>query len=127
MFIRDKKKLISTINKLKETKKNSRYILNSDKQINSWLNYFFNIDKDPKFRCVVSLHGIYISANGDVKLCDYTDRTIGNISRQKIKIILDNKDFQKEQRRLFRCKKQCSYCVQRNFLDFINIFRQYTK
>jgi MoaA/NifB/PqqE/SkfB family radical SAM enzyme len=99
-------------------------ILNSKENIDQWFNERNN--KEAYF-CSAPLSIIYINSKGEVRLCDFTDTSVGNIIYDDIRTILRSKEIRSQKRALSHCQNPCVYCIQRNLADYRKIFYSYLK
>ena len=116
----NQERLIEMIDKLIAMKKAGYNIMNSEANIRSWLNHFDKENPVRKDSRSVPLRNLYILPNGNMQLCDYIYKTIGNIVDDNISDILCMDDTKSLKKELIYCKKRgnCSYCVQRTMKDY---------
>jgi MoaA/NifB/PqqE/SkfB family radical SAM enzyme len=120
----DQKNLSEAKQCLVELKKSGINILNSEKSINQWFN---DNENSYSYFCEAPLRDILINNEGFVRLCDYTDNTIGNIVNDDIRLILKKEEVKNEKRRLTNCNNPCVYCIHRNVSDYAQILLSYVK
>lgn len=118
-------KLTESIDKLALLKKQGINILNSEERMKYWFKT--KSYKEAYSFCSAPLREIYINNEGFVRLCDFTESNIGNISEQDILHILKSRDAVKEKKRLSHCQNPCDYCIHRNLSDYLRIFISYLK
>ena len=86
--------------------KNKTNILNSTSELNMIKDYYKNRKID--FKCFANVRTLFISSNGDVKLCQYT-QPIGNIKEDNIKKIWLSERANKQRKFIKECKKICQF------------------
>jgi len=122
MYNMDKTVLSGVIAKLKEMKKAGYKIMNSEQNMDQWLDYdnltINNI-------CTVPLRSLLIDPSGDIRLCDYIDTKIGNIQNKNLKAELKSSSTRKTKQSMVRCKHPCVYCIKRSFTDYVRLFRTF--
>ena len=118
----DMKSLKDAKKRLVELKKKGVNILNSEKNINQW---FKQCDNDNKYFCDAPLFRINITNEGQIKLCDFTESSVGNIVNDDIRVIFKSVGIRTEKKKLSQCKNPCVFCIHRNFFDYIRIFYSY--
>jgi len=105
--------------KLIEMKNQNSIILNSKKNI---INWFTTSQNKNVIFCDAPLTRINITNDGQVRLCDYIESSIGNICNDNLGLLLKNKKVREEMKMLTSCKEPCEYCIQRNMSDYFRIF-----
>ena len=113
----EKKRLI-------ELKRNGSSILNSEKNINQW---FEDCYKNDEYFCDAPLTRIHIINEGQIKLCDFTESSVGNIMTDDIREIFKSEKLKIEKKTLTHCKNPCVYCIHRSLFDYLKIFNSYIK
>ena len=112
----DRSLLENVINFLKEFKRETGIISNSDDHLELMDAYFFEQYK-LNFKCEVYKHVISVDYNGDIRICTL-GKPIGNIHKQSLKYVLKNVriDLIKN---IEYCKNKClSFCHHyRKFLE----------
>lgn len=116
--------LQESVEKLVALKKEGVNILNSKKRMKQW---FKLNDSEKRIFCSAPLRDIYIDNEGYVRLCDYSNSSIGNIANDNISLILRSEIAKAEKKRLTQCQNPCDYCIHRNLIDYYNIFRSYLR
>ena len=128
MFEVDKKDLSIAIDKLVEMKNKGFDILNSEDNIRRWPDYFDGkIVIDRSNPCLVPLRNLYIFPEGDVQLCDYIHKKVGNIKDDNLRSILSSEKTRELKKELVCCKRSCVYCVQRTFKDYITLLYKFIR
>ncbi len=120
----DKKALHEAKNRIFELKKQGFNILNSDRNINDWFSKEIPLNKT---FCESPLCSVYIFSDGQIKLCDYAESSIGNILTDDIQTIIKSDKVKIEKRSLSQCENPCVYCIHRNFHDNVKLFFSYLK
>ncbi len=120
----DMETLSIAVKRLVELKNNGINILNSKKRMNQW---FKERPIDSKYFCSAPLRDLYITNDGNVRLCDYTESYIGNIAHDDIHQILKSERTRIEKKRLTECKHPCDYCIHRSLFEYFKIFLSYMK
>jgi MoaA/NifB/PqqE/SkfB family radical SAM enzyme len=114
----DQTQLLDMIDKLIVMKKDGFNIMNSASNMRRWDNYFNKNIEVQKRNCLVPLRSLKISTDGNIQLCDYIYQNIGNIEKDDIRDVLQNKRTKTLKKDLINCKKNCVYCVQRTLKDY---------
>ena len=116
--------LQESVEKLIALKREGINILNSEKRMNQW----FKIHSfEERVFCSAPLRDIYINNEGYIRLCDYSNSYVGNITNDDISLLLNSEMARVEKKRLTKCQNPCDYCIHRNLFDYYNIFRSYMR
>jgi MoaA/NifB/PqqE/SkfB family radical SAM enzyme len=103
---------------LRERRKQTNKIANSDAQIASWRRYF--VDPADAARaaapCRTGEHVLTIASNGDVRLCDWHE-PIGNVTRDRLRDLWRGPAADSLRERMGRCVAACNYVVNCGFED----------
>jgi MoaA/NifB/PqqE/SkfB family radical SAM enzyme len=120
----DPNSLKDSVEQLISLKKKGINVFNSERRMRQWFN---KPNTEKEIFCSAPLRDIYINSEGYVRLCDYTDSQIGNISIDDISILLKSEAARIEKKMLTRCSNPCDYCIHRNLFDYFRLFLGYLK
>jgi MoaA/NifB/PqqE/SkfB family radical SAM enzyme len=111
----DKRKLSNIFDYLLKNKKN---VLNSSGELRMIRDYY--LGKKINFKCSAVARNLFVSSNGDVKLCQYFS-PIGNLKEGRVKDIWYSKKANDQRRKIKKCKKICQFdCYKRK-----NLYEEY--
>lgn len=98
--------------------KNKKNILNSSAELKMIRDYY--LGKKIKFKCSAVARNLFVSANGDVKLCQYFP-PVGNIKDDSVKRIWYSKKANEQRKEIKKCTKICQFdCYKRK-----NLYEEY--
>lgn len=119
----DKNKLKEVIEELVHMKRNGYNILNSEENMQQWLNY----DKKGLSRkCDVPLRNLVVNSDGNIHLCDFNDISVSNIKDSDFASAWKKSDVKRIKAELTNCKNNCQYCMKRGFKDYLKLFLKYS-
>jgi len=126
MFRIDMNKLKSLVERLIEMNRKGYRILNSEKNMHQWINYFDAnvVINNP---CFVPLRSLYAVTNGNVSLCEAVESNFYNITRGGLKTAYESQLTKITKKKLLHCDEQCIYKVRRTFKEYSKIFMHYVK
>ncbi|MEK6906441.1 MAG: radical SAM protein [Nanoarchaeota archaeon] len=107
----DWEKIIGSFNFLIKNKKN---ILNSKDELKMMRDYYTG--KKINFKCSAVARNLFVSSDGDVKLCQYFP-AIGNIKEENVKRIWYSEKANEQRKKIKKCTKICQFdCYKRKSL-----------
>ena len=110
-WVNDENELNHFIEHLLIKKKEDARVLNTEKDIKDWSNYFTNpasFVKDEKKKCEIGYDGMSINYKGDIYLGCAMYGSIGNIKQDKLKDAWKSPKAKKIRQQMKKCKYPCT-------------------
>lgn len=127
MFRVDQARLQQTICRMISMKREGYLILDSEGQLNAWVDHFNDQTSRRNRYCPVALRDLSIEPDGRMMLCDMVESTIGNIQGDRIAELWRSDRVRKMRRELQHCTGPCTSAsvVKRSFREYLELFRRF--
>lgn len=105
LFVKDPGKLDYLIGELIKKKKHGKALINSDFQIKRLKYYYHRSPQLKKKSCETLGNHMYIRENGNLVLCIFRNRAIGNLSRSPLRDIWRSNPARQEMYQMRQCRE----------------------